>query len=429
MTVKAWFLAVLLGAVLLLQGNATIAQDVSGAGNLPSCPAPPFSLGSHYFVSPDFNRDHMILARAYDGADHLYRSTDDGRTWQVSLDADMWATGFSSNYAQDHVIYAVPRDLGWTQHFLVRSTDSGASWHSVPISGAELASYGVPTLAVVDANTLFLTTFGGPPPYDGQHGLFTSTDAGATWQRRFVGGVNALALSPQYPIDHTLFIARHAYKYNGGLFKSTDNGRTWALRSMGLVLDGDTSTTSIVFSPGYPADSVMFCQSSAIFFRSIDAGDLWQVVYPPDWFQHPGPTISSEAHWILSPYFVRDRTAWIEHYAQLTTDAGDTWTALRSVGPGLAAARESCTGDGRCGVLLIGAGGNYTDNVGIGMYGGVGIYKSYDLGQTWHCPQEDVIPPWAAPLPAEVPEPTSWLLLGSGLAALAAWWRRHDLGR
>ena len=74
---------------------------------------------------------------------------------------------------------------------------------------------------------------------------------------------------------------------------------------------------------------------------------------------------------------------------------------------------ESCTATGRCGILLLGG------------HGGAGIYMSYDLGRTWHCPQEDVTPPWAAPPPPEVPEPATWLLLGSGIAALAGWARRR----
>ena len=246
--------------------------------------------------------------RTYDGIpdrlDHLYRSTDGGRTWLVGLDANALRVGFSSNYAQDHTLYAAPvrfpvsplhrrrRDLG---NVPLASTPADSC---LPLSGRGGRQHAVPG-AVWRAARL-------------------RSPAGFVllrrW-RRFVGApghrpVNDIALSPRYADDRTLFVARTSYKANYGLFKSTDGGHTWAARSEGLYLMAAPPPAIIVFSPGYPADPTLFCRSTGLAYRSTDAGDSWQQVYPQE--PPPGPPPWGHGVWVLSPYFLRDRTAWID---------------------------------------------------------------------------------------------------------------------
>ncbi len=380
------------------------AQDTTST--LPQCPAFPFTWGSRYFVSPDFDRDRTVFVRTSTDEWRLYRSIDSGRTWQVSLDLDIWAMGFSPDFSQDRTVYAGALDGSAGQRLLARSTDGGTTWRSVVIANTNLGP-GTPALAVVDANTLYLALYGASGANATRKGLFYSADGGVTWEHLFGGDVNDIALSPRYLEDHTLFIAARSYKSNRGLFKSTDSGHTWVPRSVGLYLDGGASTWSPTFSPGYPADTTMFCQSTGIFYRSANAGGSWEQVYPRT--PPTGPPSDSGGYWVLSPYFGHDHTAWLsnEGAIRMSTDTGDSW---RELAPLInLAARESCAADGRCGTILLAA-----------KSSGQGFYLSYDRGQTWHCPQEDVIPPWAALPPAEVPEPATWLLLAVGTAAFAA---------
>ena len=73
--------------------------------------------------------------------------------------------------------------------------------------------------------TLFVGTFGG---------VFKSTDGGAYWSAVNAGLTNlyvhALALSPDYASDRTLF----AGTYSDGVFKATDGGTSWSAMNAGL---------------------------------------------------------------------------------------------------------------------------------------------------------------------------------------------------
>jgi hypothetical protein len=62
------------------------------------------------------------------------------------------------------------------------------------------------------------------------------------------------------------------------------------------------------------------------------------------------------------------------------------------------AAREWCAGD-RCGVLLLGGGAWWDDRAGV--------YKSFDLGRTWHCADAPT-PAWWPDIPPLTP---TWLPL------------------
>ena len=130
-----------------------------------------------------------------------------------------------------------------------RSTDGGETWT------LSLSIYrGMRSLAVSPAfaadQTLFAT--------DGRSLLFRSTDGGETWEEisriAQVGGASDadvyLSISPAYPADPTLW----ASVEGGVAYRSTDGGLTWEMFDPGFELDG---TPRLVPNPNYPADPAL----------------------------------------------------------------------------------------------------------------------------------------------------------------------------
>ena len=80
-----------------------------------------------------------------------------------------------------------------------------------------------------------------------------------------------VAISPDYPIDQTIFVAG-----NNGVYKSTDGGTSWIVVNNGLP---SGSQMALAISPNFLNDQTIFvCGSYGLnngIYKSIDGGDSW----------------------------------------------------------------------------------------------------------------------------------------------------------
>jgi photosystem II stability/assembly factor-like uncharacterized protein len=205
----------------------------------------------------------------------------------------------SPAYANDGVLFAA------TEAGVYRSTNRGNSWQRVLQGTAEPSTRFThvrlsPNYA--EDGTLFVSFVEGETA-----GLYKSTDRGQNWTRdATVGTVHAIALSPAYAADRTLFIGRAS-----SVWKSTDGGAAWVEYS--LVPEGESfDIFDLAISPNYAADQTLFASGYGPVRRSLDGGVTWQSMggYAPAY------------EIVLSPNYAADGRAW------------GTFRAIESAGDG-----------------------------------------------------------------------------------------------
>ena len=95
------------------------------------------------------------------------------------------------------------------------------------------------------------------------------------------GGADALALSPDFATDGVAF-GGNAYwirqsQTGLGLFKSTDGGRDWTLAATTVETDTQiTGVNALAVSPAFGADGTVFAGTSNWLYQSIDGGVTWR---------------------------------------------------------------------------------------------------------------------------------------------------------
>jgi photosystem II stability/assembly factor-like uncharacterized protein len=253
-------------------------------------------------LSPRFQTDRTGFVGTATG---LYRTRNGARSWRVvetGLDEPaVQCLAVSPGFADDRLILAGTETQG-----LLRSQDGGGRWEGVD----SMAGQGVtavafspgypsrPTIAAAtdtgiaisrDGGKTWKTTGPGPGRVlalgflerrDGdvllaglqQDGVALSTDDGATWQTVNAGLnarlLTALAVSPAFAQDHTLFVAG----LESGISVSTDAGHTWAERTHGL---DDPAIVGLAVSGAYAQDRTVYAVSAAGMHVSRDAALTW----------------------------------------------------------------------------------------------------------------------------------------------------------
>ena len=151
-------------------------------------------------------------------------------------------------------------------------------------------------------------------------GIWLSDDAGASWNRDWVGPTNYVTdmkISPDYSQDRTAFAAFRG----AGIHVTRDGAATWQPSNDGFEfladhtewnspnhlvdppLSGAITDAVLAVSPQYVQDRTVFAGSAAGLFRSIDGGRSWQEL----------PVISalentSVVGLAVSPEYATDRT-------------------------------------------------------------------------------------------------------------------------
>ncbi len=223
-----------------------------------------------FAVSPDYAADQTLFIGTDNG---IYYSVDGGSEWQIV-----------PGYEGEHIL-SLAISPAWPTHaVLLVGTDTGVYrlLTAVPSNGeTRQATEGLVTLSAsvmamtADGDLLLTGT--------SNHGLYASADDGQTWSAYgFNGGstftgVRALAFSPDYALDQTVFAAQGS-KYTG-YYRSTDAGATWE------NLLGIYTNASIAVSPDFIHDQTVFVTGadSGELRRSTDAGDTWQEIVTWDW--------------------------------------------------------------------------------------------------------------------------------------------------
>jgi photosystem II stability/assembly factor-like uncharacterized protein len=195
--------------------------------------------------------------------------------------------------------------------------------------------------------------------------LFASLDDGLTWGK-VQGGlpshlfVNALAFSPDYSRDQTLFAALLSPEgRGGGLYVSSDAGRSWRPATQGL---NDWAIAEVAVAPGFPFNHTVFALTwQTGLFRSTDGGQTWQRLP----YRATAPATMNARTLAISPDYVNDHT--------LLTSVGDTTSISRDGGENWWTLVEN-----RADSLVLARDGSL-----MGSFADVGVLRSDDLGATW----------------------------------------------
>ena len=231
----------------------------------------------------------------YAGFDNggVWRSTDYGANWVPLFDRQ--STGSIGAIAvapsNPDVIYVgsgagiIRPDLAIGDG-MYKSTDNGRTWQHLGLRDSQM----IAAIAVDPANAdrLFVAVLGHPYGPNAERGVFRSTDGGRTFEKVLYKdeytSANEVLLDPKDPqvVYATLwaqqqsFIEGQGFADAGmGIFKSTDGGTTWTQLSSGLPAILQANIAVSPSDPNILYGAIAPGQGPIGFYKSTDGGAHW----------------------------------------------------------------------------------------------------------------------------------------------------------
>ncbi len=189
------------------------------------------------------------------------------------------------------------------------SSDAGRTWQScAEHNPVPLATVVAPSARFEHDQMLFVCA---------AYGLYRSLDAGKISQPVLIGSrALCVASAPVGREDHDLVLL--AGTETEGVLRSEDGGRTWTGANVGLL---DLTALALALSPGFASDRTGYVGTASGLYRTRNAGSSWREVSTG----LPEPAVQCLA---VSPTFADDRLVLAGTEADgllRSDDAGGTW--------------------------------------------------------------------------------------------------------
>ena len=215
-------------------------------------------------ILDDANPGTFIVAVESSPNDKIYKTTNDGTTWQLTLDEGQMSY-FGIPITQDP---SHPNDIyTMTNTNFKKSTDFGSTWATIS-SNFGPASAPCDIEVFPDTSIILIG--------DNGTGIFKSTNYGLTWSQKYSTGGEI----PTVSVDYTHPGVAWATKWGGGggLLRSADYGETWTLQPgfTGISMWGvhvQPSDGNVVVVNSY--------SSSPGSWRSVNGGLSWTPISIP----------------------------------------------------------------------------------------------------------------------------------------------------
>ncbi len=251
---------------LFVFSPAWVIKSVDGGVHWYQTPLPEQGFVKNVAISPAYNEDQTLFVLINST---IYKSITGGQTWTPIGIPSCSATGdsflrISPDYVNDHTIFIGIYGQGCG---IYRSGDDGQSWQLITgMTASAVTDFDISPQYPSDP-TMFLTSY--------NDGIFRSDDGGNTWINLTSPGFSpdfCIALSPIFSEDETLFVGLSGTS-SGGAFRSEDRGQTWT-----DISDDEMGgfVTAVTVSPNYAHDqTVIMGGSRGIPYISEDAGKTW----------------------------------------------------------------------------------------------------------------------------------------------------------
>lgn len=206
----------------------------------------------------------------------VWRTTDGGGNWEPLFDFEnaiaLGALAIDPN--NPDILYAGTGEAAnnidaYLGAGIFKSTDGGQSWKVVGLT--TVGSFSRIYVHPKNSNLIYAAAM------KGGQGLWISTNAGATWAKKYDGSISDLTLHPTNPDELAIGV------YGQGISFTYDGGENWFFRNNGLI-DG-MGRISVQYAPSDP-DILYTLMEVSIdnnnighIFKSSDGGGTWLQTY------------------------------------------------------------------------------------------------------------------------------------------------------
>jgi photosystem II stability/assembly factor-like uncharacterized protein len=223
-------------------------------------------------ISPNYAQDRTLFAATPGG---VRVSRDAGATWHQTTAAAAPVRAVATTAAADNSLPLVLAAL--SDGVLLFSHDAATTWHAdkTDFGGAEIVSLALSPDYARD-RTIFVATTSASESV-----LWRSTNGGQRWHRWLDepgrSDTLPLALSPNYAFDELIFVGlgarvlrplQHAREVRSGKRRPV-----WRGADLG---GGALAVTALAISPSYAEERTLFAATNAGVFVSRDGGDTFQ---------------------------------------------------------------------------------------------------------------------------------------------------------